>query len=149
MYSLGFALIIVKSIMSPLGKGILSLGLMNCLIKSKGQAKTLKSFMDLMNIVFRNYLHSFVIVFIYYILVYLNKYVEHMYNLRVVLKILKKHQLHSKYSKCAFLLRSVAFQVHSISSESIKFDLKKTEAVMNLPRPLNPTDIRSFLGLAR
>ena len=42
----------------------------------------------------------------------------------------------------------VAFLSHIISSEGIEVDPKKTKAVKNWPRPLTPTDIRSFLGLA-
>ena len=36
---------------------------------------------------------------------------------------------------------------HIISSEGIKVDPKKTEAVKNLPSELNPTNIISFLNL--
>ena len=37
---------------------------------------------------------------------------------------------------------------HIISSEGFEVKPRKTEAVKNWPRPLTPTDIRSFLGLA-
>ena len=42
----------------------------------------------------------------------------------------------------------MAFLCHIISSEGVKVDLMKTKVVKNWPRPLNPIDIRSFLGLA-
>ena len=45
-------------------------------------------------------------------------------------------------------MRLVAFLGHIISSEGVQIDPRKTEAVKNWPRPLTPTDIRSFLGLA-
>ena len=35
-----------------------------------------------------------------------------------------------------------------LSNEGVEADPRKTEAVKNWPRPLTPTDIRSFLGLA-
>ena len=41
----------------------------------------------------------------------------------------------------------MAFLGHIISSEGIEADPKKIKAVMNWPRPLTPTDIRSLLGL--
>nr|XP_016498253.1 PREDICTED: uncharacterized protein LOC107817002 [Nicotiana tabacum] len=41
-----------------------------------------------------------------------------------------------------------AFLGHVITSDSIKFDGQNLEAVMTWPRPLNPTEVRSFLGLA-
>ena len=40
------------------------------------------------------------------------------------------------------------FHGHIISSEGVEVVPKKTEAVRNWPRPLAPTDIRSFMGLA-
>ena len=38
--------------------------------------------------------------------------------------------------------------MHIISSERVVVDPRKMEAVKNCPRPLTPTNIRSFLGLA-
>ena len=61
---------------------------------------------------------------------------EHVNHLRVVLQVLKEHQLFSKYSKCELLLSSVAFLSHIISSESVEVDRRKTEAVKNWPTPL-------------
>ncbi|XP_070025629.1 uncharacterized protein [Nicotiana sylvestris] len=46
------------------------------------------------------------------------------------------------------LNKSVAFLGHVVSSEGIKVDPQKTEAVKNWPRSTTPTKIRSFLGLA-
>lgn len=36
---------------------------------------------------------------------------------------------------------------HVVSNEGIKVDLQNIEAVKKWSRPMNPTDIRSFLGL--
>ena len=44
---------------------------------------------------------------------------------------------------------SIEFLGHIISSEIIQVDPRKTEAVINWPKPFAPTDIRSFLGLSR
>ena len=82
-------------------------------------------FMDLINMVFRNYLDSFVIIFIDDILVYSKNDGEHMDHLRLVLQVLKEHQLFSKYSKCEFLLRLVVFLGHISSIEGIEVDIKK------------------------
>ena len=46
-----------------------------------------------------------------------------------------------------FLLRSVAFLGHIISSEVVEVDPRKMQVVNSCPRPLSPTDIRSFLVL--
>ncbi|WMV50963.1 hypothetical protein MTR67_044348, partial [Solanum verrucosum] len=37
---------------------------------------------------------------------------------------------------------------HIVSSKGIEVDPKKTDAVKSWPRPLTPSDIRSFVGLA-
>ena len=104
--------------------------------------------MNLMNRVFQSYLDSFVIVFIDEILVYSKNKGDRMNHLRVVLQVLKEHQLFSNYSKYEFWLRSVTFLGHIISSEGVEADPRKMKSVKNWPRPLTPTDIWSFLGLA-
>ena len=104
--------------------------------------------MDIMNRLFRSYLDSFVIAFTEKVLVYLKNESEHMGHLKVVLQVLKEKQLFANYSKCEFCLRSVVFLGHIISSEGVEVDRRKMEAVKNCPRPLTPTDIRRFLGLA-
>ena len=72
-----------------------------------------------------------------------------MGHLRVVLQTFKEHQLYAKYRKCEFLLRSVTFLGHVISSEGVEVDPRKTEAVKNWPRPFTLIDIWSlfFSGL--
>ncbi|KAH0706305.1 hypothetical protein KY285_010808 [Solanum tuberosum] len=44
--------------------------------------------------------------------------------------------------------KSVAFLGHIVSSKGIEVDPKMMDAVKGCPRPLTPTNIRSFLGLA-
>ncbi|WMV30112.1 hypothetical protein MTR67_023497, partial [Solanum verrucosum] len=45
-------------------------------------------------------------------------------------------------------VKEVAFLGHVVSRDGIKVDPKKTDVIRNWPRPLTPSDIRSFLGLA-
>ena len=72
------------------------------LVMSFGLTNALEAFRDQMNKVFRNYLDSFVIMFIDDILVYAKNEDDHMGHFRVVLQTLKQHQLFTKYSKCEF-----------------------------------------------
>ena len=71
-----------------------------------------------------------------------------MGHLRLIMQVLKEHQLFGKFSKCEFWLRSIAFLGHVFSSEGIEVDPKKMKAVKNWHRGITPTDIRSLLGLA-
>ncbi|XP_055960122.1 uncharacterized protein LOC130014968 [Mercurialis annua] len=106
------------------------------------------AFMDLMNRVFKPYLHSFVIVFIDDILVYYRSEEEHVEHLRLVLQTLREKQFYAKFSKCEFLLEKVVFLGHVISVEGIYVDPKKVEAIINWNSPNNVHEVRSFLGLA-
>jgi hypothetical protein len=59
-------------------------------------------FMCLMNGVFRDYLDKFVIVFLGDIMVYSKSEEEHEQHMRMVLQVLREHQLYAKLSKCSF-----------------------------------------------
>jgi hypothetical protein len=59
-------------------------------------------FMCLMNGIFREYLDKFVIVFLDDILIYSKSEEEHEKHLRMVLQVLREHQLYAKLSKCSF-----------------------------------------------
>ena len=59
-------------------------------------------FMDLMHRVFQPYLDRFVVVFVDDILIYSQSEEEHEDHLRVVLQLLRDHQLYAKFNKCEF-----------------------------------------------
>jgi hypothetical protein len=72
-------------------------------------------FMCLMNGIFINYLDKFVIVFLDDILIYSKSEEEHEHHLRLVLKVLRKHQLYAKLSKCSFYQKKIHYLGHIIS----------------------------------
>ncbi|KAF5470761.1 hypothetical protein F2P56_011252 [Juglans regia] len=106
------------------------------------------TFMDLMNRIFRQYLGSFVVVFIDDISIYSRNDEEHKEHLRIVLKTLQEHQLYAKLSKYAFWLREVKFLGHVISSKGVVVDPPKIESVMEWQKPTNAHEVLTFLGLA-
>ena len=59
-------------------------------------------FMCLMNNVLHKYLDKFVVVFIDDILIYSKTKEEHEEHLKIVLQVLREHQLYAKFSKCDF-----------------------------------------------
>ena len=65
------------------------------------------AFIDLMHRVFQPYLDQFVVVFVDEILIYSKSEEEHEDHLRVVLQVLRDHQLYAKFSKCEFWLIKV------------------------------------------
>jgi hypothetical protein len=76
-------------------------------------------FMCLMNGVFRKYLDKFVIVFLDDILVYSKSEEEHEHHLRMVLQVLREHQLYAKLSKCSFYQKQIHYLGHIISKDGI------------------------------
>ncbi|XP_061351357.1 uncharacterized mitochondrial protein AtMg00860-like [Gastrolobium bilobum] len=73
---------------------------------------------------------------------------EHAEHLKIVLQILREHQLYAKPSKCEFWLHEIQFLGHVISSTGVAVDPSKIEAVLDWERPKSVTEIQSFLGLA-
>jgi len=104
--------------------------------------------MDYINRIFRPYLDQFVVVFIDDILIYFESQEEHVEYLRVVLGILREHQLYRKLSKCEFWLEEVQFLGHVISAQGIAVDPAKIETVVKWEKPQIVTEVQSFLGLA-
>ena len=104
-------------------------------------------FMDYMNRIFRPWLDKFFIVFIDDILIHSRTLEEHADHLRVVLEVLREHQLCGKLSKCEFWLEEVQFLGHVISAKGIVVDLTKIETILKWERPKTVTEVRSFLGL--
>jgi hypothetical protein len=106
-------------------------------------------FMCLMNRVFRNYLENFFVVFLDDILVYSKTEKEHEQHLRMVLQVLREHQLYTKLSKCSFYQRQIHYFGHIIYEEGIVLDPEKVQAIREWPVPRSVAEVRYFMGLDR
>ncbi|GKD14437.1 putative reverse transcriptase domain-containing protein, partial [Tanacetum coccineum] len=67
---------------------------------------------------------------------------------RLILDLLKKEKLYTKFSKFEFWLREVQFLRHLVNSDGIHVDPSKIKVVENWESPRSPTEVWSFLGLA-
>jgi hypothetical protein len=105
-------------------------------------------FMCLMNGVFMSYLDKFVIVFLDDILVYSKSEEKHEQHLRIVLQMLREHQMYAKLSKCSFYQEQIHYLGHIISEEGTDVDPEKVEAIREWLAPKNMMEVRSFMGLA-
>ena len=105
------------------------------------------AFMDLMHRVFQPYLDQFFVVFVDDILIYSQSEWEHEYHLRIVLQLLRDHQLYAKFSKCEFWLTEVRFLGHVVSASGVSVDPEKVGVVMSWERLKSVFEIHSFLGL--
>ena len=98
--------------------------------------------------VFQPYLDPFVTVFVDDILIYSQLEWEHEYHLRIILQLLRDHQLYAKFNKCEFWLNEVRFLGHVVSASGVSVDPEKVEVMMSWERPKSVFEICSFLELA-
>ncbi|PIO32203.1 hypothetical protein AB205_0160660 [Aquarana catesbeiana] len=87
-----------------------------------------------------------VLVYLDDIIVFGRTVEEHEERLEKVLKRLHEEGLKLSMEKCQFYQSSVNYLVHIVSEEGIATDPEKLEAVTSWPRPMNVTELRSFLG---
>jgi hypothetical protein len=104
--------------------------------------------MDLMHKIFRDLLDKGVVIFLDDILIYSKSADEHERLLREVFTRLEDNKMYCKESKCEFWRTEVTFLGHVINKHGVSMEASKISAVTNWPRPNDPSDIRSFLGLA-
>jgi hypothetical protein len=60
---------------------------------------------------------------------------DHLQHLRVTLGVLQTHQLYAKKSKCIFGCSEIEYLGHIISSNRVRVDSKKLQAMLDWPRP--------------
>ena len=104
-------------------------------------------FQSLVNEVFRDHLRKFILVFFDDILVYSSSLTDHYKHLRIVLELLKGHQLVAKANKCFFSMRQVEYLGHIISAQGVATDPLKIQAILDWLIPKNLKHLRGFLGL--
>jgi hypothetical protein len=64
-------------------------------------------------------LEKIVLVFVDNILVYSKNREEHEEHLKMVLQVLREHQLYAKFSKCDFFKKEIQYIGHVISVEGV------------------------------
>jgi hypothetical protein len=106
------------------------------------------AFMDLMHKIFHDLLDRGVVIFLDDILIYSKSADEHERLLRELFTRLREHKLYAKESKCELWRTEVTFLGHVINKHGVSMEASSIAAVTEWPRPNDPSDIRSFLGLA-
>ena len=86
-------------------------------------------------------------VFVDDILIYSKFEEEYEGYLRIVLQILRDHQLYAKFNMCEFWITEVRFLGHVVSALGVSVNREKVEVAMSWERPKLVFKIHSFLGL--
>ena len=87
------------------------------------------SFQALINNILREYLDIFVVAYLNDILIYLINEKDHIKQVNLVLKVLEKAGMRINGPKCTFHIKKMKFLGYIMSSDKIKIDPKKVQAV--------------------
>ena len=101
-----------------------------------------------MNSVINNCLDIFVLDFIDDILIYSKSREENEEHLKLVIQVLREHNLYAKFSKCDFFEKQVHYLGHVIYEEWVEVDTYKIKSIMDWPTPKDVFDVISSMGLA-
>jgi hypothetical protein len=87
------------------------------------------SFQALINDIFREYLDIFVVVYLDDILIYLINEKNHIKQVNLIFKILRKTGMRINELKCTFHIKKMEFLNYIIGLNRIKMDSKKVQAI--------------------
>lgn len=105
------------------------------------------TFQRLMNFVLRDYINKICLVYLDDIIILGTSLQEHIQNIRKIFSKLKEHNLKLQLDKSEFLQKEVAYLGHVVSSEGVKPNPAKIQAVQDFPIPKTPKEIKTYLGL--
>ena len=106
------------------------------------------SFRAFVNDTLREYLLTFLAVYLDDLLVFSKNEKKHEHHVKLVLKKLQDAKLSLKLEKCEFDVTSVQFLGFTIGKFTLAMDTDKIEASKNWSTPKNVHDIQVFLGLS-
>jgi hypothetical protein len=124
-----------------------SAGLFQFRVLCFGLTNAPSAFQAVMNTVFRAALNKHVLIYLDDIMIFSKTRAEHLRHIEEVFQILRKEGLAAKFVKCQFFKEELKFLGHIVTSDGVKPDPGKIEAVKNWPIPRTQTEVRGFLGL--
>lgn len=123
-------------------------GLFEFNVLSFGLCNAPGTFQRLMDIVLAGLHWNTSLVYLDDIIVFSRSFEEHLMRLDEVLSKLRETDLKVKPSKCDLFSTQVQYLGHIISTEGVRADPAKVEAVQEWPVPKNQTEVRRYMGLA-
>jgi transposase InsO family protein len=105
------------------------------------------SFQRMMNLVLKEYIDNFCVVYIDDILIFSKTKEQHAKHVELILERLRKYGLVASSEKSRFFLTEVDYLGFTIRCNKVEPQKDKVKCIKNWPKPKNQSDIRSFLGL--
>ena len=98
-----------------------------------------------MNNIFSDLLDIYIVIYLDYILIYLNSISEHHRHVKKVLKHLYKAGLYAKAEKCKFHSKLVEYLGYILSFSGLTMSDDKVKIIQDWLEPKKVKDIQSFL----
>src|SRR2546430_15478915 len=124
-------------------------GLYEWVVMPFGLTNAPATFQRTMQLVLGELFYTIAPVYIDDIIVHSETFGNHLNDLEQVFERIKGANLKLGPEKCKFCFGEIKFLGHIIGKDGIKTDPAKIEKVKNYPRPVNLTQLRGFLGLAK
>ncbi|USP73296.1 Reverse Transcriptase [Curvularia clavata] len=124
-------------------------GLFEYTVMPFGLTNAPATFQSVINNALHEYLGVFATAYLDDVLVYSKGTLEeHIEHVKKVLRKLKEYKLYLQPGKCEFHTQETEFLGFIISTEGVKMNPKKVQAVRDWKTPKTVKDVQSFLGLA-
>ena len=107
------------------------------------------TFQRFLSHVLRDFLDTFVLVYIDDILIFSTSVTEHHKHLTLVFQKLRSYNLTCKQSKCVFAVDTIDFCGHRISASGIRPFPEKLQTLRDWPVPRTVRQVRRFLGFCQ
>jgi hypothetical protein len=83
------------------------------------------TFMRLMHEILRPFTNSFVVLYLYEILVFNKSWAEHLQHIQQVLHTLQQHKLYANLEKCSFGMNKVQYLRYIVDEHDVHVDPAK------------------------
>lgn len=123
-------------------------GLFEYTVMPFGLANAPAAFQHFMNDLFRQYLDTFVVIYLDDLLIFSQNQEEHDRHVRTVLQILQENNLHINLDKCKFDQDHVEFLGLVVTPDGLQMDDSKVTAIREWCTPKSVKDVQTFLGFA-
>nr|CAI5829091.1 unnamed protein product [Callosobruchus analis] len=112
-----------------------------------GLSTSMASLIRCLNQLLGSTCNSFTVIYVDDLLVFSDSIDEHLNHLKTLFEKFLAEGITLKLRKCQFLRKDVVFLGHVISSEGVRIDPSRIEAISRFPCPRNLKELRAFLGL--
>ena len=100
-----------------------------------------------MNYVFRDYIEKFYTIYLNDIIIFSNSIDEHKKYIKLILEVLKEHEIVASQSKSILFIDEIEFLEYKIFSKEIQVNFIKFDKINNYSTFYFIIDIKSFLNL--